>query len=131
MINPTMIESSIAPHKFVDLGNGNWYYNYDIKSKVVEVPSRDDEESITTETRWSYIQIKLHSMPDYKRCVEAVIREHVTQSQEFDLINTANKMIINAGTARAVPLEYLEYLDLVDEIKTKVKQDFENVNLFI
>lgn len=108
----------------MDLGNGNWYYNYDIKSEVVEVPRMGDEEETMTETRWNYIQIKLSSKPEYKKCVETLIREYITQSQEFDLINSANRVLLNIGTEKMVPSKYLEYLDLVDEIKAKVKEDF-------
>lgn len=108
----------------MNLGNGNWYYNYDIKSEVVSVPRMGNEKETITETRWNYIQIKLGSKPEYKKCVETLIREYITQSQEFDLINTANRVLLNVGTEKMVPSEYLEYLDLVDEIKAKVKADF-------
>lgn len=124
MLEPKRVESNVTPQKFVNLGNGNWYYNYDIKSEVVSVTRMSNEEEIITETRWNYIQIKLGSEPEYKKCVETLIREYITQSQEFDLINTANRALLNVGTEKVVPSEYLEYLDLVDEIKTKVKADF-------
>lgn len=125
MLEPKRIESNVLPQKFVNLGNGSWYYNYDIKSKVVEVPRMGDEGETATETRWSYIQIKLSGKPEYKKCVETIIRKYITQSQEFDLINSANRVLLNVGTERLVPSKYLEYLDLVDEIKANVRADFE------
>lgn len=124
MLEPKRVESNVTPQKFVNLGNGNWYYNYDIKSEVVSVPRMSNEEETITETRWNYIQIKLVGKPEYKKCVEILIREYITQSQEFDLINTVNRVLLNVGTERMVPSEYLEYLNLVDEIKAKVKVDF-------
>lgn len=124
MLEPKRVESNVTPQKFVNLGSGSWYYNYDIKSEVVSVPRRGNKEETITETRWNYIQIKLGSKPEYKKCVETLIRKYITQSQEFDLINTANRVLLNVGTEKMVPSEYLEYLDLVDEIKAKVKADF-------
>lgn len=124
MLEPIRIKSNITPQKFVNLGNGKWYYNYDIRSEIVNIPRMSNEEETITETRWNYIQIKLGSKPEYKKCVEAIIREYITQSQEFDLINTTNRVLLNVGTEKIVPSEYLEYLDLVDEIKAKVKADF-------
>ena len=61
--------------------------------------------------------------PDYKRCVELIIREYITQSQEFDLINSANKALIQGITDSQDILKYKEYLDLVEIIKSKVSKD--------
>lgn len=124
MLEPKRVESNVTPQKFVNLGNGNWYYNYDIKSEVVSVPRMGNEGETITETRWNYIQVKLNSKPEYKKCVEILIREYITQSQEFDLINTANRILFSTDTEKSVPSEYLEYLNLLDEIKSKVKTDF-------
>ena len=38
MLNPRRIESDTCPPKFINLRDGTWYYNYDIKSRVAEVP---------------------------------------------------------------------------------------------
>ena len=38
MLEPKRINSNIAPTITENLGNGNWYYNYDIKSEKVELP---------------------------------------------------------------------------------------------
>lgn len=124
MLEPRRIESNITPQKFEDLGNGNWYYNYDIQSKVMEVPKMEESEETVNETRWNYIQIKLGSKPEYKKCVEALIREYITQSQEFDLINSTNRILLSGEVDKVAPPEYIEYLNLLDEIKTKVKADF-------
>lgn len=126
---PQRITTNINPNIIEDLGNGNWYYNYDIKSQVVQVPENrmgtDNENSnlMVEETQYNFIQIKMYGKPTYKKCVELIIREYITQSQEFDLINSANKSLM-AGNTRSEDLtKYQEYLDLVDEIKTKVAND--------
>lgn len=124
MLEPRRIESNITPQKFENLGNGNWYYNYDIQSKVVEVPKMDGSGETVNETRWNYIQIKLGSKPEYKKCVEALIRKYITQSQEFDLINSTNRILLSGEEDKVAPPEYIEYLNLLDEIKTKIKADF-------
>lgn len=117
MLNPYRIESTIAPNTFEDLGSGSWYYNYDIKSET-----RDTDEGSTE--IWNYIRIKFKEKPEYKRCVETIIREYITESQEFDLINSVNRILLSGTSDKAIPAEYLEYLDLLDEIKAKVKADF-------
>jgi hypothetical protein len=125
MLEPRRITSIITPSSMEDLGNGNWYYNYDIQSEEVERPSFEDNESSTTETEYNYIQIKLPNRPTYKECVESIIREFITQSQEFDLINSANKSILAGDTNSDAVVKYQEYLTKVEEIKSKIKKDFE------
>lgn len=123
MINkPIRRKSSAIPRAFINLGNETWYYNYD-PQEIETVSSGDEEREVPQ--RYSYIQIKFRGKPEYKKCVELIIREYVTQSQEFDLINSANKALL---AKEEIPQEYMEYLDLLEEIKTKVKADFENLN---
>ena len=43
MLEPRRIISNIAPSIIENLGNGNWYYNYDIKSEKVELPIQEGE----------------------------------------------------------------------------------------
>lgn len=102
------------PDKFYDLGSGYWYYNYNIQEEYI---STDDIPMIV----YSYVQIRLNEKPTYNKCVESVIRQYVTVSQEFDLINTANKALINK---QEISQEYKDYLFLLEEIKSKVKNDF-------
>lgn len=128
MLEPRRIESNVAPQVIENLGNGNFYYNYDIKSEVVTVAPMGEDEAATEETRYNYIQVKMAGKPDYKKCVELIIREFITQSQEFDLINSYNRAIFNMlseDDAEKAGNDYIEYLNKVAEIKAKVRLDFE------
>lgn len=120
------VNSTTKPSVFVDLGDGNWYYNYDIQSYEADITELNGTETIL-ETRWSWIPIKLGKSPEYKECVELIIRQYITQSQEFDLINSYNKASLNMlseeETEKACA-DYLEYLHKLEEIKTNVKKDF-------
>ncbi len=123
MLEPRRINSNIAPTTTENLGNGNWYYNYDIKSEKVELPLQEGETIPREEIRYNYIQIKLSGKPEYKKCVELIIREFITQTQEFDLINSANKAILSGTKSSEDITKYREYLDKVEEIKEKVAKD--------
>ena len=123
MLEPRRITSNITPTTTENLGNGNWYYNYDIKSEKVELPLQEGETTPKEEIRYNYIQIKLSGKPEYKKCVELLIREFVTQTQEFDLINSANKAILSGVKSSEDITKYREYLDKVEEIKEKVAKD--------
>ena len=123
MLEPRRINSNIAPTTTENLGNGNWYYNYDIKSEKIELPLEEGEIVPREEIRYNYIQIKLSGKPEYKKCVELIIREFITQTQEFDLINSANKAILSGTKSSEDITKYREYLDKVEEIKEKVAKD--------
>lgn len=123
MLEPRRIDSNVAPSTIENLGNGNWYYNYDIQSEKVELPLQEGETVPSEEIRYNYIQIRLSEKPEYKKCVELLIREFITQTQEFDLINSANKAILSGAKSSDDITKYREYLDKVEEIKEKVAND--------
>lgn len=118
MLNVERITQYTEPEKIQSLNNGYYYYNYDIKSQVVE-----DEEG--SKIQYSFIQIKLHGKPDYKRCVQQLIRKYIDVNQEFDLINTYNSKVLSGQ--RDADQEYIDYLNLLTTIKENVKKDF-NIN---
>lgn len=122
MLEPRRITSENKPSITINLGTGYWYYNYDITSTTVEVPNIEDNSTVE-KTVYSYIQVRVPAIPTYKKCVELVIREYLTQSQEFDLINSANKAILAGQTSGDEITEYQEYLSKVEEIKEKVAKD--------
>lgn len=96
--------------------NGYYLYHYD-RNKV-EFESSHEEDMGPTET-YSCITVRLYGTPNYKDCVTAIIREYIDQNEEFDLINSFNKSADTEPSGK-----YLEYLNLLDEIKAKVKADF-------
>lgn len=125
MLEPKRVEMNVQPNSIEKLGNGTYYYNYDITSKEVDVTDPETEE-VTQETRWTYIQVHLHGQPDYKQCIRAIIRYHVTQDEEFDLINSSNSAKIGLSTEESID-KYNQYLQLISDIKNNVKKDF-NIN---
>ena len=121
MLEPKRVEMNVQPNSIEKLGNGTYYYNYDITSKEVDVTDPETEE-VTQETRWTYIH--LHGQPDHKECIKAIIRQYVDQDEEFDLINSSNSIVLGLSDNQTDRQKYLDYLTLVGEIKTKVRADF-------
>ena len=121
MLEPKRVEMNVQPNSIEKLGNGTYYYNYDITSKEADVT---DPEEVTQETRWTYIQVHLHGQPDHKECIKAIIRQYVDQDEEFDLINSSNSIVLGLSDNQTDRQKYLDYLTLVGEIKTKVRADF-------
>lgn len=119
MQDPYRVESTEPFDPFVNLGNGSWYYNFDRKAYEIMVPDQSDpeNESLIPEMRYTCIQVRLDSKPTYKSCVAAILREYVSISEEFDLINSQSESDIDAQ-------KYAAYLALRVNIKAAVKNDF-------
>lgn len=121
MLEPNRIQMDVQPQTIQKLGNGTYYYNYDIKE--IEVIS-DSELEEQKKTLYSFIQVFLAGQPDYKKCIQAVIRQYLSSEDELSLINKYNKYLIGLSEDSDTYNDYLEYVNLVSEIQTKVKLDF-------
>lgn len=112
----------VYPQTIQKLRNGTYYYNYDIKEISVEVLDLDN--TIKEKTYYSFIQVLLNGQPNYKDCVKAIVRRFLTVDEEFDLINSYNSYSENIISDSEAINEYKEYLNILKQIKAKVKEDF-------
>ena len=111
-----MLESNIKPNVIENLGSGYWYYNYNIQ----ETEGEDGPH-------YTFTQIRVAGKPEYKKCVELILRQYISESQEFDLINSANKDLMSGITDSANIDKYKIYLDEVEHIKNIVAKDLNYV----
>ena len=121
MLEPRRIEMDVQPQAIEKLGNGTYYYNYDIQSKQVTIIDGEDQKE---ETRWTYIQAHLRGVPNYAACVQGIIRQFVTAEDELSLINKYSAYQMGVINDSSICTEYQEYVVLVSSIKSNVKKDF-------
>lgn len=104
------------------LGNGAYYYNYNI-TEATNTATTDNEGP---GTYYDYLQVKLWGAPTRSEIVRAVIREDLDEDEEFNLINSynaaANGLLDESETAAAME-DYFAHLLRVQEIKHMVKAD--------
>lgn len=120
MLETNRIQTNVQPQTIQKLGNGTYYYNYDIK----EVKVTNYKGDTKLEPQYNFIQVLLRGQPNYKDCVKAVVRSFITIDEEFDLINSYNSYTENPSGDSTALSEYKEYLSKLKEIKAKVKKDF-------
>lgn len=113
------LKTTVKPEKFENLGNGIYYYNYDVNTSIQTNSDTDNDEEI-----YDFIQVRIAGQPTYKACVKAVIRAYVSLEEEFDFINSHNSAIFKVSTNSVDKDNYIQYLTLLAEIKEKVKADF-------
>lgn len=114
------IKSRSKPNSVEFLGNGYYYYNFDIQESLEFNPETKKEEPI-----YSFIQVRIFGSPNYKDSVKHVIRQYVSQEEEFDLINSYNQ----SNLLGVKDTKYQNYLELLNNIKEKIKVDFSK-NIF-
>lgn len=112
------ISSNIKPNAIERLGDNTYYYNYNITNEQ-RVNKNGEQETI-----YNFIQVHLTGIPDYKDCIRNIIREYVSQTEEFDLINSYNKVQLTGDKNSEDVKKYTDYINLLEEIKTNVKKDF-------
>ena len=116
MFEITRIKTTIKPEKVESLGNGIWYYNYDVKESIE--PGQEGQD----ETVYDFVQVRISGTPDYDKCAKAIIRAYVNSDSEFDLMNSFNAYQL--GITDSAGEDYEKYLQLLQEIKEKVGKDF-------
>lgn len=116
MFEITRIKTTIKPEKVESLGNGIWYYNYDIKESIEPGQKGQDK------TVYDFVQVRISGTPDYDKCAKAIIRAYVNSDSEFDLMNSFNAYQL--GITDSAGEDYEKYLQLLQEIKEKVGKDF-------
>ena len=107
------------PNQIQILSNNSYYYNHNIKPTKGSVFEKVENKEIIKEG-WSFTPIYIIGKPSYKDCVRHIIREYLSQDEEFDLINSYNRNLINGNKLRESS-EYSNYLNLLDIIKQEVK----------
>lgn len=110
--------SFTKPPVFESLGNGAFYYNYNI------VESEITDENGEVKTSFDYDQVKVWGNPDRQKCVKAIIREAYDETEEFNMVNKYNAYTMGLSDNVADKAEYEDYLRFIASIKNIVSKDF-------
>lgn len=120
--------SDVRPPIIQDLGNGSYYYNYNIHE--VRVPAEPTEgEEPEEKTVFEYEAVLVWGIPNYKKCVKAILRDRRDESEEFSLINKYNAVVLGLSDDEDDKEEYLAYLSEVLSVKAMVKADLQATNV--
>ena len=119
--------SDIRPATIQPLGNGAYYYNYNVVERTETDPETGEEKTV-----YDFDTVKLWDKPTYEKLVKAVIREKLDETQEFAIINEYNAGVLNVVTdaeEKAASLAaYKEYLAFVIQTKQMVREDLANAD---
>ena len=113
-------ESLVMPNAITNLKDGTFYFNFNIN--VIEREDIDGNKKNVY--KFNYIHIT--GRPSYPLCVKSLIRAFISESEEFDIINSYNKYNLGLTDDKANLDKYVEYLQKIEDIKKIVKQVFNN-----
>ena len=113
-------ESLVMPDAITNLKDGTFYFNFNIT--VVEREDMDGNKDNVY--KFNYIHIT--GNPSYALCVRSIIRAFISESEEFDIINSYNRYSLGLTQDKENLDKYIEYLHKVEDIKEVVKQAFNN-----
>ena len=118
------IISNQLPDIIEFLGDGSYYYNYDIQVTTKE-ETDETTGTIVEVNEYNFVQVRCFGTPDYKTLVKTVIRAFIDESAEFELVNTYNEGVISGEETDNS--KYLDYLDTRSAIKQKIKLDLKSL----
>lgn len=118
------IISNQLPDIIEFLGDGSYYYNYDIQVTTKE-ETDETTGTIVEVNEYNFAQVRCFGTPDYKTLVKTVIRAFIDESEEFDLVNTYNEGVISGEETDNS--KYFDYLDTRSAIKQKIKLDLKSL----
>jgi hypothetical protein len=115
--------SNVRPPILLDLGDGSWHYNYNIKEVPVTTESGEEK------TVFEYETVHIWGKPDYETLANAVIAEHYSLPEETALINKYNAFNLKLSIDPADKEKYETYLKEVSELKAMIKKDLRALGL--
>lgn len=119
--------SDIRPAIIEPLGNGAYYYNYNVVERKETDPETGEEKTV-----YDYDQVKVWDKPTYEKLVKTVIRDEIDETKEFSYVNDYNAAVLGIISDEAKKAEavksYKEYLQFVVDVKAMVKRDLENAD---
>lgn len=104
--------SNNRPDAVLDLGNGKYHFNYNISEGI------NEEKNPVFE----YDTIEIREAPTYENIVKAIIRNSVSETEEFALVNKYQKFALGISEDESDKSNYVQFLTMVDTIKDIVKQ---------
>lgn len=114
--------SDIRPETFINLGDGSWQYNFNVREIQVPVEGGTEGE---TRTAYEYESVIIWGYPTFDKCVKAVLRDRRDETQEFNLVNRYNAYVLGVSEDEADRNDYIAYLREVKDVKEQVERDIE------
>lgn len=110
--------SNVRPSTFEKVGNGSWFYNYNIVGRTKKNPESDEERIM-----YEYDQVQVWEKPNDNVLKQAVIANKYTLDEEINLQNNYRRYELKMSKDKSFETNYIDYLNDVDALKAMVDKD--------
>ena len=113
--------SNVRPKTFEKVGNGSWFYNYNVVERTETDPETQEERTV-----YDYDQVQVWDEPNDNVLKKAVIAEKYTLDEEINLQNNYRRYEFGMSKEISFKNDYINYLKDVDAMKAMVDRDLVN-----
>ena len=131
IFNRTIV-SSYTPLEILERRVDNTYlYRYDLQEIPQERSDDSETRPIPEGNTYSYVSVMLNGYPNKNEVIKYLIRQLLTAEDELKIINDYNEVVSLVPEYESTEeyRTYMHYLTLRHEIKSKVSEDFKNLNI--
>lgn len=115
--------SNNRPATFEQVAPNRYRYNYNVR-EVEKEEQGADGQTVTT-TAYDYDFVEFGGQPDRATIVRLIIREEKSETQEFELMNRYNAVMLDIEDDETAINDYKAWLTRVAEVKAMVAADLE------
>lgn len=131
IFNRTVVNSPTPLDVLERRVDNTYLYRYDLQ-EIPQEKSDDTEMSPIPEgNTYSYVSVMRNGYPNKNEVIKYLIRQLLTTEDELKIINDYNEVVSLVPEYESTEeyRTYMDYLTIRHEIKSKVNEDFKNINI--
>jgi hypothetical protein len=111
--------SNVRPPVFQDLGDGSWYYNYNIQEVEVQMGT----ENGTPRPAFEYDTVHVWGRPTKALLKREIIRSKVDESAELAIVNAYSKHVLQVKVDEEAVENYKRFLQFTEDLDAMLVTD--------
>ena len=131
IFNRTVVNSPTPLDVLERRVDNTYLYRYDLQ-EIPQEKSDDTKMSPIPEGNiYSYVSVMLNGYPNKNEVIKHLIRQLLSEEDELKIINDYNEVVSLVPEYESTDeyRTYMNYLTIRHEIKSKVNEDFKNLNI--
>lgn len=131
IFNRTVVNSPTPLDVLERRVDNTYLYRYDLQEIPREKSDDSEMSPIPEGNTYSYVSVMLNGYPNKNEVIKYLIRQLLTTEDELKIINDYNEVVSLAPEYESTEeyRTYMDYLTIRHEIKSKVNEDFKNLDI--